>query len=196
MQMKKIDKREIIWYDIMKIVNFDPESMPHYWSTLISKFRLIDNMKEYSLCWSCLDFDLFQNCNGELYCLNRYEPVYGEKDGEEVIIGAKDINRPVGNINMKHTIVSKTLTEAIDCVLAKLFDMLEEPSGNRYTLFDLESIIFMRPLDEYFETKEYGIVTKQAIIQYLYKIKELILRMLHMIKDEITFSNVTVQQVT
>lgn len=173
------DNRESLWYDLNNLLMIDSNIAEHYWSILLDKLRIIDNNKPRLICKTCNSIDLFE-FEKNLYCLDEYEPIVKDKK----IIKVKRITKDEKN----HIVADETITETIQRLLKSVINHLEEPSGNKMTLFALESWMFRQPEDNFFETRLYGDVTKNQVNEMLYNIKQIALDYMTELKGEIRFS--------
>jgi hypothetical protein len=181
--MIAVDSREVWFYDISNILSLDPDMLPHYYTVLMDRMRLLDDNIPRPICVVCnTNLDCFEH-EGTLYCGNGW--VYDRtinKKGEFVL----------SNIHRKsyivHEIIYETLRESMNRVLHSVFERIQEPSGYTFTLLDLEDYLVGQPRDGLFETK-HGDVTKANILSWLYPLKKIVMSRVMELRQEIRFSS-------
>jgi len=175
------DFREAIWYDINNFLNIDPENYVHYWTMLIDKYKLIEDDIVEPFCDTHKTFHVFQHKKKE-YCGNNSVVEY-KRNGDLKSVKPKYPEQEC-------IIIMISGDMAINKLLEILFgEILLEPTGNRLSLYDLESIMFGQPENGIFETKNKGWVTKNRIKRYLSEIKAVLLERLIMIRPHIRFGS-------
>jgi hypothetical protein len=178
--MIKPDPREVLWYDVNNILNAEPDMLPHYWTILIDKMRMLDDGRPRAICKTCDEcLDLFQ-FKDTVYCPKAYRYTRDRHTGIVVSIEHKT--------TVPHPVIFETLRESINRMLERLYDRLQEPSGYRYDLLDLETYLYRAPDDGIMETM-HGDVTKAMVKKWMYSLKNLLLSRLMELRTEIRFSS-------
>jgi hypothetical protein len=181
--MIKPDPREILWYDISNLLSMEPDMIPHYWTIIIDKMRLLDDNVPRPVCLVCnSSLDIFEH-EGKLICGEGY--TFARKFTPEQGYIIENLKQKLG---MPHTIGFETLHESIARILRWIFDITEEPTGYRFDLFDLETVLFQVMGDSMFETK-WGDITKNNIKKYFYQLKKPLLGRMMELRQEIRFSS-------
>lgn len=175
------DNREAVWYDIIRLLDFDPDTLPHYWTTVFDKYQLMDLNDKRPFCKDCGSIKVFE-FDDKLYCTKEYK-IIQEDDGTIKQVKINEYENP-------HNCVLETPLESIDRMTKEIVDMLEEPTGNKLTLFALESHMLGAQEDDYFETASNGDVTKGFVKQKFYKIKQMMIEDLNEAKKQIRFTSV------
>jgi len=160
----------------------EPDMLPHYWTILIDKVRMLDDGQPRPICQICNNsFELFE-FEGEAYCNNEY----GFK--REIVDGAWKITSITKKSPYLHFIGYETLRESLHRVLNMVFDRLEEVSGARFDLMDLETFMFRVQNDDFFETK-YGDMNKATVQKLMYNLKKIIMDRMMELRREIRFTS-------
>lgn len=181
--MIKPDPREVLWYDINNILMMEPDMIPHYWTILIDKVRMLDDNIPRPLCLQCnSSLDLFE-FEDKIYCNNGYDFIRERlKDGSFKITSVQK------KTQIEHPIIYETMRESLNRILNWIFAKLEESSGYKFDLMDLEDYTYAQPKDGLFETKT-GDVRKGNILKWMYQLKKPILSRMIELRQEIRFSS-------
>lgn len=181
--MIKPDPREVLWYDINNILMMEPDVVPHYWTIIIDKVRLLDDNMPRPICLACnSSLDLF-DFEDKIYCNNGYD--FSRERSKDGTFRMTSVQKKTP---VEHPIVYETLRETLNRIMNWLFDKIEEPSGYRFDLMDLETFMYGAPNDGLLETK-YGDVTKSNIKKWMYQLKKPILSRMMELRQEIRFSS-------
>jgi len=155
------DVRESIWYDINNVLNMEPDKMPHYWGILLSKFQLIEDNNLRRICTSCNSTEQLDiTKNKKAYCMK----------------------------DKQHKISEETAFQSCNRIIDRVLEVLREPSNNCMDLFDLESWLFGKEEDDYFETMYYGDITKSQVKKMMFQVKKVMMEKLVELRDKIRFS--------
>lgn len=161
--MIRPDRREILYYDINSFLLVDPDSMRHYWSTLIDKFQMLEDLSDdegVPFCITCGSYDHITYPDGE--------------DGPPACM-------------FRHDVVTERTSESIRRMIDTMLDALTNSNGYRMTLFDLEIALARGGSAAFIETREYGDVSLMQVRKTLYKVKRLIVTRLADISAGIYF---------
>jgi hypothetical protein len=177
------DSREIWFYDINNILSVEPDMIPHYYTILMDKLRLLDDNVPRPICLACnTNLDCFEH-EGTLYCGNGWAFDRSINQNGEFVLS--NLRRKT---YVPHEIIYETLRESMNRVLQSVFDRIQEPSGYTFTLLDLEDYLVGQPRDGLFETK-HGDVTKANIQSWLYPLKKICMSRVMELRQDIRFSS-------
>lgn len=168
------DPRETVWYDLNNVLNLDADSLPHYWTILFDKFKLIDDGNARPICLKCGSQEFVEH-KKKTYCVNSIQTIYGE-DGTSK-----------SYLEDGHKLIEENLRATIKRMCNVIFENLEDMDGSQMDLFELEDYMWGRPAWGFFETKN-GDILKSDIKQELSKIKDVLLNRLIELRNEIRFS--------
>ena len=177
------DVRELLYYDLSNMLAIEPDFVPHYFSTLIDKFRVLISGGEslqLPIC-SCGGTDIM-DFKGEKYCLGNYVPEFKETKFGPVCISVTPMNpREI------HVIKNEFIMGYINKVIMDVLRLLQEPSGYLMNLYILEGYLFRQDNDDFFETVE-GDIRKSSVLRELYKIKKSISGYMGLLRQDIRFT--------
>jgi hypothetical protein len=162
----------------------EPDFVPHYFSILIDKFKVLIAGHEYykiPICDFCGSTDVVE-FEGKYYCLGNYIPQYEMKR-----TGLQCVSVEVMNDTEKHEVKEEYVLSYINKVIMKVLRRLQEPDGYLMNLYVLEGYLFRQDQDDFFETVD-GDIRKAAILQELYKLKKVVIGYLAYIRSTIRFS--------
>lgn len=180
------DSREAIWYNVSNLVRIDSDTMPHYFTTLVNVFSMFGKLEPEPFCLECFASPsklIFYE--DKFYCPNEYkETSYKfDKNMERITISIRKFNKKHHKIIFEEPL--KVVEKIIDDVLELLRD---EEDGDKMSLFDLEEWLIVAESNQFFETIN-GEITKSEVKRKLYKVKEYIIDILSIIKDDIHFQS-------
>lgn len=166
------DVRELLFYDLNNMLSIEPDFVPHYFSILIDKFKVLTTGNEYyplPICEYCGSTD-FIEYEGKFYCMGNVVPdmIYDE-DKQEMITKSITIINPKEEHNVKEQFVMPYINKVLMGILRKL----QEPNGYIMNLYVLESYMFRTDTDDFFETVE-GDIRKAYVLMELYKIRRVV----------------------
>jgi hypothetical protein len=179
--MIKPDDREALWYDLNNMLNIDADSMPHYWTTLMDKFKIFDIRERQNVCMVCNEHNVFEY-KDKSYCYEEYQPKIKIINDEEVIYGITKISENIHKVSKEYP------NDSVRRITKEVLNMVEEIGGYRMDLFDLEYWMFMKEADMFFETKD-GYVTKEQLLKKLYHLKKFVISEMTILRHEIRFSS-------
>lgn len=160
----------------------EPDLIPHYYTILMDKLRLLDDGQPRPICLICnSNLDFFEH-EGVPYCANGW---LFEREMTEQGFVIRNLRQ---KSRLMHAIVYETLRESLNRILDSVFDRIQEPTGYRFTLLDLEDYMVGQPRDGLFETK-YGDVTKGNIISWLYPLKKICMSRIMELRGQIRFTS-------
>jgi len=179
------DVRELLFYDLNNMLAIEPDFVPHYFSILIDKFKVLTTGNEYypiPICETCGGTDYIE-FEGKLYCMSNIVPdlAYDEEKEEMVTKGLIVINP-----KEEHVVKEQFVMPYINKVLMGILRTLQEPNGYMMNLYVLESYMFRCDPDDFFETIE-GDIRKAYVLMELYKIKKSIAGYMGVIRQFIRF---------
>lgn len=187
----EIDVREYIWFDLMKLLNFEPDSTPHYLSNIIDKCSLISGQRPQVLqiCTVCNSRENLFEFKKKSYCAGEYEPKLKYEHNKQNQITEIKITKITKLFNSpKHKITMESFMDSLIRQIDELESMVIEPTGKKLSLFEIESFMFQRPDASFFVT-ETGEVTKSKILKKIHQIKRFIIEELKRIQYEISFTH-------
>jgi|SRR3972149_572206 len=175
------DSRESVYYDILKIMSLDSEQMPHYFTVLTNRFKILGAGEVIPFCKKCCSSEVFER-NNNFVCSNDVQKNYKINKVGNIILDKVSINE----IN-SHEISYIDQAEAVDLIIDRVCDTLKESGGYRPTLFQLENYLWTKRMDDFFETIN-GEVSKAKVIENLLKVQDFINERLSEIRTTIRFS--------
>lgn len=178
------DDREKIYYDIMQILDMEPEQLAHYWSTLIDRFKLIDDGKILPVCSVCKSTKvvrhLMPNGKKKLICRNNIHVEYDEIKGKISAVGITlDTNL--------HKVLFMSQNEMLEIIIGDVLELMREAGGYVPTLFQIELFLWGQDMDAFFETI-HGEVSKSKITEKLSLVQDFITERLIDLRKNIRFT--------
>lgn len=178
------DVREVLYYDLNNMLSIEPDFVPHYFSMLLDKFKVLIYGQEYykmPICQECGSTDIVE-LEGKYYCLGNYVPDFTMTPHGPVCTKVE-----VMNMNENHVVKEEFVLPYINSVIMDVLNRLREPDGYMMNLFILEGYLFRQDNDDFFETVS-GDVRKSVVLRDLYKIKKCIIGYMGIIRRNIRFS--------
>lgn len=197
----EVDIREVLFYDLNNMLTIEPDFVPHYFSILQDKFKVIINNNEYypiPICQFCGNTDVFEFDDPEellptgkknpmfgnkLYCMSNFVPEYDANENGEMFVKHVDIINEQEVHNVEETLVLPYINK----VIMRVLRMLRESNGYQMNLYQLEGYMFRKDPDDFFETTA-GDVRKAEVQKELYKIKRAISGYMGVVRQFIHFS--------
>lgn len=180
------DVRELLFYDLNNMLAIEPDFVPHYFSILIDKFKVLTTGNEHfpiPICDNCGSTDYLEY-DGKLYCMSNIVPdlIFDEEKQEMVVRSIQTINE-----KEQHDMHEQFVMPYINRVLMGLLRKLQEPNGYMMNLYVMESYMFRADPDDFFETIE-GDIRKAHVLRELYKIKKSIAGYMGVMRSIIRFT--------
>jgi hypothetical protein len=180
--MVEPDVRETLYYDLNNVLMAEPDHIPHYYTILLDKFKiLIMGMETYpiGICEECGSTDHY-SYKGQRYCHTNNVPDYRFTKEGPVITGTKAIDP-----SAEHTIRDQLVLAYIHKVIMDVLTKLAE-GDSMMTLYTLEGYLFRADNDDYFETTQ-GDIRKAHVQRELYRIKRAIVGYMGLVRQDIRF---------
>lgn len=158
--MIKQDVREPIWYSINNLLSVSPDLVSGYYAMLINHMRRLDDNKQRPICSVC----------------------------SKQVIDFEKINERMTCPEHPESVIYETFRCTIKRLLNNLFDKLQEPSGYRFDLYDLELTLENQDIDMIFETRTGQDISKGQVLKDLEVIKRVCMDRLTELQSVIRFS--------